>query len=112
MVEANRYKIPEIGSGRWLRDLAIAIKPISETINATLIKHSTNDARNDSSLYLKAGVRIREFVGTNNNPPKEESSEEPVSLLNLESATMPSRNLAIQAGQEVDGKGSQGLRGQ
>jgi len=45
-------------------------------------------------------------------PPKEESSAEPVSLLNLESATMPSRNLAIQAGQEVDGKGSQGLRGQ
>ena|ERR1700723_2355329 len=77
-------------------------------------------------------------------PPKEESSAEPVSLLNLESrkragtvlalpdvekkprrtckacgslkhslpATMPSRNLAIQAGQEVDGKGSQGLREQ
>jgi len=70
MVEANRYKIPEIGSGRWLRDLAIAIKPISETLNATFIKHSTNDAKNDSSLYLKAGVRIREFVGTNNNPSK------------------------------------------
>jgi hypothetical protein len=70
MVEANRYKIPEIGSGRWLRDLAVAIKPISETLNATFIKHSTNDAKNDSSLYLKAGVRVREFVGTNNNPSK------------------------------------------
>ena len=70
MVEANRYGIPEIASGRWLRDLAIAIKPISETLNATFIKHSTNDDKNDPSLYLKAGIRIREFVGTNNNPSK------------------------------------------
>jgi hypothetical protein len=70
MVEANKHEIPEVASGRWLRDLAIAIKPISETLNATFIKHSTNDAKNDPSLYLKAGVRIREFVGTNNNPSK------------------------------------------
>jgi hypothetical protein len=70
MVEANRYEIPEIASGRWLRDLAIAMKPISETLNATFIKHSTNDAKNNSRSYLRAGIRIREFVGTNNNPSK------------------------------------------
>ena len=79
MVETNRCKIPEIGNRIWAvvkRSChIIAIKPISENLNATFIKRS-NDARNDLSLYLKAGVRIREFVG-------EESSEEPLSLPNL-----------------------------
>jgi hypothetical protein len=32
--------------------------------------NSTNDGKNDPKLFLKAGVRIREFVGTNSNPSK------------------------------------------
>jgi hypothetical protein len=65
MVGAIKHNIPEIGSGRWLRDLAIAIKPVSDVLNAMFITESTDDQRTDPSRYLEASVRIRELVETN-----------------------------------------------
>ena len=60
-----KHNIPEIGSGRWLRDLALAIKPVSDVLNAMFITESTDDQRTDPSRYLEASVRIRELVETN-----------------------------------------------
>jgi hypothetical protein len=65
MVGAIKHDIPEIGSGRWLRDLAIAIKPISDVLNAIFITESTDDTKTDPNRYLEASVRIRELVETN-----------------------------------------------
>ena len=65
MVGAIKHDIPEIGSGRWLRDLGLAIKPVSDVLNAIFITESTDDTKTDPNRYLEASVRIRELVETN-----------------------------------------------
>ena len=65
MVGAIKHNIPEIGSGRWLRDLALAIQPVSDVLNAIFITESTDDQKTNPSRYLEASVRIRELVETN-----------------------------------------------
>jgi hypothetical protein len=64
MAEARKHAIPEINSGRWLRDLAEAIRPLSEVLRATFIMDSTDDSKSDSERYLEVSVKIREIVGT------------------------------------------------
>ena len=64
MAEARKHAIPEINSGRWLRDLAEAIRPLSEVLRATFIMDSTDDSKSDTGRYLEVGVKIREIVGT------------------------------------------------
>jgi hypothetical protein len=64
MAEAQRYQIPEISSGRWLRDLATAIRPLSEVLRATFIMESTDDTKTNPERYLEVSVKIREIVGT------------------------------------------------
>lgn len=64
MAEARRHEIPEINSGRWLRDLAEAVRPLSEVLRATFIMDSTDDSKSDPERYLEVGVKIREIVGT------------------------------------------------
>ena len=58
MAEANRHQIPEINAGRWLRDLAEAIRPLSEVLRATFIMESTDDSKSDSERYLEVSVKI------------------------------------------------------
>lgn len=65
MVGAIKHNIPEIGGGRWLRDLALAIKPVSDVLNAMFITESTDDEKTNPNRYLEASVRIRELVETN-----------------------------------------------
>ena len=59
MMGAIKHNIPEIGSGRWLRDLALAIQPVSDVLNAIFITESTDDQKTNPSRYLEASVRIR-----------------------------------------------------
>ena len=63
MAEAQKHQIPEINAGRWLRDLAEAIRPLSEVLRATFIMESTDDSKSGPERYLEASVKIREIVG-------------------------------------------------
>lgn len=64
MVEARKHQIPEISSGRWLRDLAATIKPLSDVLRTTFILESTDDSKSDPERYLEVSVKIREIVGS------------------------------------------------
>jgi hypothetical protein len=64
MAEAQKHQIPEINAGRWLRDLAEAIRPLSEVLRATFIMESTDENKSDPERYLEVSVKIREIVGT------------------------------------------------
>ena len=70
MAEAIKHEIPEIGAGRWLRDLATTISPVSEALSVMLIAESTDDSKIDPNRYLEIGVKVREVVGTMNIPKR------------------------------------------
>jgi len=63
MAEALKHQIPEIGAGRWLRDLAATISPVSEALSVMLIAESTDDSKIDPNRYLEIGIKVREVVG-------------------------------------------------
>lgn len=62
MMEANKQRIPQVHAGQWLRDLALAIKPLSDTLYVMFIQDSTDKAKYDSKQYLKTSVKIREVI--------------------------------------------------
>jgi hypothetical protein len=64
MVEAIKYDIPEINSGRWLRDLAKVVKPLSDALYVKFINNATNKAKNKPERYLEVGIKIREVIQT------------------------------------------------
>jgi hypothetical protein len=68
MAEARKHKIPEIESGRWLKDLATAMRPISEGLSFRFTDESTDDDKTDPKRYLEVSVKIREILGTMNIP--------------------------------------------
>jgi len=62
MVEGIKYNIPEIMAGRWLRDLAAVMRPLSEALYVKFINGSTNDAKNNPERYLEVSAKIREII--------------------------------------------------
>jgi len=62
MVEGIKYNIPEIMAGRWLRDLATVMSPLSEALYVKFINGSTGDAKNKPERYLEVSAKIREII--------------------------------------------------
>jgi hypothetical protein len=57
MAQANKNEIPEIGAGRWLRDLAIAMRLVNKALSVLFINDSTDDSKIDSTRYLETSVK-------------------------------------------------------
>jgi hypothetical protein len=64
MANARRHNIPEISAGRWLTDLAAAIRPLSDPLRTTFVLEASDDDKNNSKNYLEVSTRIREVIGT------------------------------------------------
>jgi hypothetical protein len=64
MAEAIKYDIPEINAGRWLRDIARAMKPLSDALYVKFINAATNDAKSGPERYLEVSMKIREIIQT------------------------------------------------
>ena len=64
MAEAIKHDIPEISAGRWLRDLARAIRPISDALYVKFVNAATDDEKSKPERYLTVSMKIREIVQT------------------------------------------------
>ena len=64
MAEAIKYDIPEINAGRWLRDIARAMKPLSDALYVKFINAATNDEKSGPERYLAVSMKIREIIQT------------------------------------------------
>jgi len=62
MTEGIKHNIPEITAGRWLRDLANVMRPLSEALYVKFINGSTNDAKNNPERFLEVSAKIREII--------------------------------------------------
>ena len=63
-MEAIKYDIPEINAGRWLRDIARAMKPLSDALYVKFINAATNDEKSGPERYLAVSMKIREIIQT------------------------------------------------
>jgi hypothetical protein len=62
MVDAIEHGIPEISSGRWLRDLARVIRPLSDALYVKFMSAASNDEKSRTERYLEIGIKIREVI--------------------------------------------------
>jgi hypothetical protein len=70
MVEAIKYNISEINSGRWLRDVAKVVKPLSDALHVKFINNATNKDKNKLERYLEVSIKIREVIQTSDTSGK------------------------------------------
>jgi hypothetical protein len=70
MVEAIKYNISEINSGRWLRDVAKAVKPLSDALHVKFVNNATNKDKNKPERYLEVSIKIREVIQTSDTSRK------------------------------------------
>jgi hypothetical protein len=63
MVECIKYELPEIKNGRWLRDFALRIKPMSEVYYVQFMKDANDDAKSDSLEFRRVARELREMLG-------------------------------------------------
>jgi hypothetical protein len=68
MAEGIRHNIADVSDGRWLRDLAKAIKPLSEALYIKFMDAATDDAQANAETYLKVSSKINEMIRS--DPPK------------------------------------------
>ena len=62
MAEGIKHDIPDVTAGKWLRDLAAVMRPLSEALYVKFINGSTNDAKNKPERYLEVSAKIREII--------------------------------------------------
>jgi hypothetical protein len=64
MVECIKYELPEVKNGRWLRDLALRIRPMSEVYYVQFMKDANDDAKSDPLEFRRVARELREMLGT------------------------------------------------
>jgi hypothetical protein len=57
---AEKHELPHIRNGRWLQDLARAIRPLSETYGILYTKQARDPQRSKSSEFHKVAMELRE----------------------------------------------------
>jgi hypothetical protein len=63
MVECIKYELPEIKNGRWLRDFALRIKPMSEVYYVQFMKDANDNAKSDPLEFRRVARELREMQG-------------------------------------------------
>jgi len=62
--QGRKYNISEVHDGRWLRDLAQAVQPLSQSYFERLTEDAEDDTKADPSEYLTVARKLREALGT------------------------------------------------
>lgn len=63
MVDCIKYELPEVKNGRWLRDLALRIRPMSEVYYVQFMKDANDDAKSDPLEFRRVARELRETLG-------------------------------------------------
>jgi hypothetical protein len=62
MTECIKYELPEIQNGRWLRDLAQRIRPMSEVYYVQFMKDARDDDKADPQEFREVARELREML--------------------------------------------------
>jgi hypothetical protein len=62
MAEAVKHNISEINAGKWLRDLAIVMKPLSDALYVVFMNSAIDERDSEPERYMSAGMRVREIL--------------------------------------------------
>jgi hypothetical protein len=62
MVDCIKYELPEVKNGRWLRDLALRIRPMSEVYYVQFMKDANDDAKSDPLEFRRVARELREML--------------------------------------------------
>ena len=63
MVECIKYELLEVKNGRWFRDLALRIRPISEVYYVQFMKNANDDIKSDPLEFRRVARELREMLG-------------------------------------------------
>lgn len=69
MANAIKYNLSDIDNGQWLKDLAMVIKPHSETLHMHLTLQAVNEENARASQYLSKSKEIREVLDSTLDMP-------------------------------------------
>ena len=65
----EKYKLPQASNGIWLRDLAQAVKPLSDTLHIMYGQQAREPNRNKPSEYRAIAMQLRETFHTLSKKP-------------------------------------------
>jgi hypothetical protein len=62
---AEKYKLPQMSNGIWLRDIAQEVRPLSDTLYMIYTDQSNDPDKNKPSEYRKVAMKLREAFQSN-----------------------------------------------
>jgi hypothetical protein len=66
MANAIKYNLSDIDNGQWLHDLAVVVKPLSDTLYMHLKLQAVDENHTEVTRYLLKSKEIREVLDSNN----------------------------------------------
>lgn len=63
MVDCIKHDLPEVKHGRWLRDLARCIRPVSDAFHIRLLGDANDKDKSDPTNFRKVARELREALG-------------------------------------------------
>ena len=66
----EKYKLPQASNGIWLRDLAQAVKPMSDTLHMMYGQQARESNRSKPSEYRAIAMQLRETFYTPSKKPQ------------------------------------------
>ena len=66
MANAIKYNLSDIDNGQWLHDLAVVVKPLSDTLYMHLKLQAVDEGQAEVTRYLSKSKQIREVLDSNN----------------------------------------------
>ncbi len=64
MIECIKYDLPEMQNGRWLRDLAQRIEPVSEVYSVQFTKDASDKTKSNPREFRRVARELREMIQT------------------------------------------------
>jgi hypothetical protein len=62
MTKGERYGIPQLMNGQWLRDLATAIRPLSDVLYNKYMDQADDPEKSMASEYIEVGKKLRQAL--------------------------------------------------
>ena len=101
MSMAEKYSLPQISKGKWLLDLARAIRPLSDTYAILFTKEAKDPKRSKLAEYHKVAMDLREEFTNLNKKPAQGTIRG--SAFNAEFAGEPEEGNSTTEGQQGGG---------
>ena len=69
MTKGERYGIPQLMNGQWLRDLATAIRPLSDVLYNKYVDQADDPEKSMASEYIEVGKKLRQALDHSKGAP-------------------------------------------